>query len=129
MKDRLRQILDEFSLTQVSFAQRLGVQQSTVSMWLNGQREPTETAKRSICHEFNICREWLEDGIEPMHPTQELSDIALITRAMEGQNEHKKELMDMVKQLTEEQTKEATLVVLAMRTGYELAKAEGKQTA
>ena len=31
--------------------------------------------------------------------------------------------------LTEEQTKEATLVVLAMRTGYELGKAEGKQTA
>ena len=38
-------------------------------------------------------------------------------------------IMDMVKQLTDEQTKEATLVVLAMRTGYELAKAEGKQTA
>ena len=30
-----------------------------------------------------------------MHPTQELSDIALITRAMEGQNEHKKELIRM----------------------------------
>ena len=39
------------------------------------------------------------------------------------------QIMDMVKQLTEEQTKEATLVALAMRTGYELAKAEGKQTA
>ena len=39
------------------------------------------------------------------------------------------QIMDMVKQLTEEQTKEATLVVLAMRTGYELGKAEGKQTA
>ena len=38
-------------------------------------------------------------------------------------------IMDMVKQLTDEQTKEATLVVLAMRTGYELGKAEGKQTA
>ena len=102
LKDRLRQILDEFSLTQVSFAQRLGVQQSTVSMWLNGQREPTETAKRSICHEFNICREWLEDGIEPMHPTQELSDIALITRAMEGQNEHKKELIRMLANMPDE---------------------------
>lgn len=38
-------------------------------------------------------------------------------------------IMDMVKQLTDEQTQEATLVALAMRTGYELAKAEGKQTA
>lgn len=38
-------------------------------------------------------------------------------------------IMDMVKQLTDEQMQEATLVVLAMRTGYELAKAEGKQTA
>lgn len=93
MKDRIRRIINEYSLTQVSFAQRIGVQQSTVSMWLNGQREPTEAAKRSICHEYNICREWLDDGIEPMHPTQQLSDIALITRAMEGKNEHKKELI------------------------------------
>lgn len=44
-------------------------------------------------------------------------------------NDKMQQIMDMVKQLTEEQTKEATLVVLAMRTGYELAKAEGKQTA
>ena len=44
-------------------------------------------------------------------------------------NDKMQQIMDMVKQLTEEQTKEATLVVLAMRTGYELAKAEGKQEA
>ncbi len=44
-------------------------------------------------------------------------------------NDKMQQIMDMVKQLTEEQTKEATLVVLAMRTGYELGKAEGKQTA
>lgn len=44
-------------------------------------------------------------------------------------NDKMQQIMDMVKQLTEEQTKEATLVALAMRTGYELAKAEGKQTA
>lgn len=44
-------------------------------------------------------------------------------------NDKMQQIMDMVKQLTEEQTKEAALVVLAMRTGYELAKAEGKQTA
>ena len=41
-------------------------------------------------------------------------------------NDKMQQIMDMVKQLTEEQTKEATLVVLAMRTGYELAKAEGQ---
>ena len=44
-------------------------------------------------------------------------------------NDKMQQIMDMVKQLTEEQTKEVTLVVLAMRTGYELGKAEGKQTA
>lgn len=37
-------------------------------------------------------------------------------------NDKIQQIMDMVKQLTEEQTKEATLVVLAMRTGYELGK-------
>lgn len=44
-------------------------------------------------------------------------------------NDKIQQIMNMVKQLTDEQTKEATLVVLAMRTGYELGKAEAKQTA
>lgn len=62
------------------------------------------------CH-YNANRETLKGG-----------------KAMD-RNDKMQQIMDMVKQLTEEQTKEATLVVLAMRTGYELAKAEGKQTA
>lgn len=44
-------------------------------------------------------------------------------------NDKMQQIMDMVKQLTEEQTKEATLVALAMRTGYQLGKLEAGKTA
>lgn len=37
-----------------------------------------------------------------MHPTQQLSDIALITRAMEGKNEHKKELIRILADMPDE---------------------------
>ena len=68
MKDRIRAILNEQKITQAEFARRIGIQPSTINMWLKGSREPTEALKRNICSEFHISREWLECGTGEMHP-------------------------------------------------------------
>ena len=80
----------------------MGLKKAAISRIENGTSNLTETVIKLICREYNICREWLEDGIEPMHPTQEPNDIALITRAMEGQNENKKELIRMIASMPDE---------------------------
>lgn len=102
MVERLRELLNCTKSTQAALAEKIGVQQSTVSMWMSGQREPTEAVKRLICREYGVNYEWLAYGIEPMRPTQSDSDIVLITRAMEGQNENKKKLIRIMADMPDE---------------------------
>ncbi len=100
--ERVNLLRKSLGLTQEEFGKPLGLKKAAISRIENGSSNLTETVIKLICREYNICREWLEDGIEPMHPTQELNDIALITRAMEGQNENKKELIRMLASMPDE---------------------------
>ncbi len=99
---RIKAVRNESGLNQLEFSKCIGITRQYLSLIESGDRTPSDLVKNAICREYNICREWLEDGIEPMHPTQELSDIALITRAMEGQSENKKELIRMLASMPDE---------------------------
>ncbi len=92
MKDRIRAILNEQKITQAEFARRIGIQPSTINMWLKGAREPTEALKRNICSEFHISREWLEFGTGEMHP-ETPGWTELVSRVMLGENEFAKQTM------------------------------------
>lgn len=96
MKDRIKAIIQMAGITQAALADRVGIQQSAVSMWLSGKREPTEATKKLICSEFGISRRWLETGDGEMIDPQVSSDIQSITRTMEGQSEAKKRLVRFV---------------------------------
>lgn len=96
MKDRIKAIIQMAGITQAALADRVGIQQSAVSMWLSGKREPTEATKKLICSEFGISRRWLETGEGEMIDPQVSSDIQSITRTMEGQSEAKKRLVRFV---------------------------------
>ena len=100
--NRVKAVRREAGLNQLDFSKRIGITRQYLSLIESGERSPSDLVKNAICWEYNICREWLEDGIEPMHPTQELNDIALITRAMEGQSESKKELIRMIASMPDE---------------------------
>ena len=93
---RIKAVRNESGLNQLEFSKCIGITRQYLSLIESDDRTPSDIVKKAIC------REWLEDGIEPMHPTQELSDIALITRAMEGQNENKKELIRMLANMPDE---------------------------
>ena len=64
--DRLNQIIAESGLTKTAFAKRIEVSQGFVSQLTSGSFNPSARTISAICREFNVRREWLENGEEPM---------------------------------------------------------------
>lgn len=60
---RLRAAFAASGFTQASFAARLEVSQSTVSMWLAGDRQPDRTMTRRIAALLDVAPTWLDYGV------------------------------------------------------------------
>ena len=58
-KKILKEILDEYGLTQTAFASAIGVKQSQVSEWLKGKAKPGYDNLKSILTNFDISAEYL----------------------------------------------------------------------
>ena len=83
MKDRIRQLRKSIHITQAEFGERIGVKPNTVTGYETGIRVPSETIIREICRQFNVNREWLEEGIGEMFlPCDE--DDELVDRILSG---------------------------------------------
>lgn len=54
-------------LSQVAFAEKLGVHKNTVGRWERGAGEPDVGAASTICRVFKVSPRWLLDGTGPMH--------------------------------------------------------------
>ena len=57
-KKILKEFLEENSLTQVVFAQTIGVKQSQVSEWLKGKAKPGYDTLRSMANAYNISADY-----------------------------------------------------------------------
>ena len=57
-KNILKDFLEENDLTQVSFAQAIGVKQSQVSEWLKGKAKPGYDTLKSIVIAYNISADY-----------------------------------------------------------------------
>lgn len=57
--DRIKELQKENGITQVQFAERLNIAQSTVSGWETNLFEPTANAIVDICREFMISADYL----------------------------------------------------------------------
>lgn len=69
MKDRISQIITDEKITKAAFAKRIGVSAPFITQLCNGDANASSRTIADICREFNIRREWLENGEEPMrHP-------------------------------------------------------------
>ena len=60
--ERLRIIRKTEKLTLEDFGKRLGAKKSTISQLENGKNNLTEQMKVAICKEYNVNRDWLENG-------------------------------------------------------------------
>lgn len=50
----IRQIMAEKQLSQAKFAEKIGVNQTTVSQWLMGRKKPGYDNIEAICKQFEI---------------------------------------------------------------------------
>ena len=65
MNERIKEIRLSFGLTQVEFGRRIGVKQSAVTGYENGNLQPLDTVITSICREFGVNETWLRTGEGP----------------------------------------------------------------
>lgn len=70
MKDRIKQIRKEASLTQEKFAEKLGLKRQTIATYETGRSEPMDNIIISICREFNINNDWLRYGTGEMYKSR-----------------------------------------------------------
>ena len=73
MIERLKKIRTALNLTQSEFAEQLRLQRNTISLLETGKRNPSERTIDDICNIFNVSKEYLLNGTEPMF-TQTYSD-------------------------------------------------------
>lgn len=79
MNARIKQIRRELGLTQMEFAERIGLKQNSIALIESGKRNISDQAVLSICREYGINEEWLRTGHgEKMVPetTDELDALA-----------------------------------------------------
>jgi len=63
MNERLKKVRKALKMTQTDFGRRVGVAAAAISKIENGENSLTEQMILSICREFNVCEEWLREGI------------------------------------------------------------------
>ena len=74
-------------LTLEDFGKRLGAKKSTISQLENGKNNLTEQMKVAICKEYNVNRDWLENGTGEifLSPSDDIGD--LISEIIENKDE------------------------------------------
>lgn len=62
MKDRIKKVRTDNSLTLEEFGARIGTQRSTISCYEHGTRTPSLAVLTAISREFNVRLQWLQTG-------------------------------------------------------------------
>ena len=81
MKDRLKLLRKTLGLKQRELADRLGVDVGGVGGWECGRNAIPKTRVYQICKEFNVRREWLENGEgEMFEPVESLTEDEIFVK-------------------------------------------------
>ncbi len=62
MNNRIKLIRSELNLTQQQFAERIGINRSTVANIESGKKQPSRLILVAICHEYGVNKDWLFNG-------------------------------------------------------------------
>ena len=71
---------DVLGMTQQVFAELLGTKRGNIASYETDTNAPSDAVKSLICQKYNVRREWLEDGEEPMYkpePVTPLGNLAV----------------------------------------------------
>lgn len=64
ISDRIFDRLKQLSMTQKEFAERTGIQQSTISEWKKNKTNPSSEKILGICKVLEVTPEWLLSGVD-----------------------------------------------------------------
>ena len=98
MKERIKQVRQMTDMTQLQFAEKIGLSRNYVAMIEIGQREPSDRTISDICRIFNIQEDWLRYGLEPMRAAKSKEEeiAELVGSALTGSNDFKKAVIKMI---------------------------------
>lgn len=65
ISDRIFERLRQLSITQKEFAEKAGIQQSTISEWKKNGTNPSSDKILAICKVLDVSPEWLLSGVDP----------------------------------------------------------------
>lgn len=82
INDRIVELIDEFGIKKIQFAERLGISTAYASQLCSGVRTPSDRTISDICREFHVRREWLEIGEGPMKLPEADEDLDYINRLL-----------------------------------------------
>ena len=69
--ERIKLLRKALCLTQVEFAQRIGLKGTAIGLYESGNRTVTERSIVTICKTFNVNENWLRDGTGEMYNDSE----------------------------------------------------------
>ena len=76
---RIKEVRTTLKLTQLAFADRLGLKRNTVGGYEIGAVVPSDRTILDICREFNVSKDWLRNGEGSMFaeksPNEEISSF------------------------------------------------------
>ena len=124
MNERIKQIRQLSNMTQLQFAEKIGLSRNYVAMIEIGQREPSDRTISDICRIFDIQEDWLRYGLEPMRAerSKEEEIAEMVGSALRGSNEFKKAVVQMICSRSDEELK---ALEAALRAVYDNIKKEG----
>ncbi|MBR2214869.1 MAG: helix-turn-helix transcriptional regulator [Selenomonadaceae bacterium] len=101
MKERIKKLRQDASLTQQQFSERLHVSRNNIAGYETGIRVPSEAVISLICREFHVKEAWLRTGEGDMYEP-ESEDISSL---LEGLGEVDIEIIKIFAQLPPEHRK------------------------
>jgi transcriptional regulator with XRE-family HTH domain len=124
MNERIKQIRQLSNMTQLQFAEKIGLSRNYVAMIEIGQREPSDRTISDICRIFDIQEDWLRYGLEPMRAerSKEEEIAEMVGSALRGSSDFKKAVVQMICSRSDE---ELNVLEAALRAVYDNIKKEG----
>lgn len=83
ISERIFKRLTDLSMSQKEFAEKTGIQPSTISEWKKKKANPSSDKIMAICVALNVTPEWLLSGVGPAGNRKDRQDYYVIDKNSE----------------------------------------------
>lgn len=105
--NRIREVRNNFNLSQSDFGKKIGVSRDVINnLELARLKKDPEALIRLICKTYDVNYGWLMNGTGQMHPPKVEEDLTIqIAKLLEGENETAKKVFQAFASFDEEDWK------------------------